>query len=90
MMGFANEANKTLIGVAHWPEFKKPILTVQRGNSVTKIASFNSEEAVQMFFDALHDVLHTDKVDWMNTVGGALEGRVTYEEAKGYERGVEE
>lgn len=73
MIGYVNTGNGASVGVEMWPEFKKPILVVKRGCEATKIASFNSDESVQMFFDALHDVFGVDHVKWEDDI--RLEGK---------------
>lgn len=44
--------NGVTVMVTTWPQFKKPILTVRRGNEETKVASFNSESEARFFIDA--------------------------------------
>lgn len=46
---FGIEHNGVTVTVEHFPSYKKPALVVTEGNVMTKVASFDSENAAEWF-----------------------------------------
>lgn len=49
--------NNISILVEHMPGRKKPCLTVQKGNCIYKVASFNSEETADWFLEIVDEMI---------------------------------
>ena len=50
-----------LIGMMHLPGRTKPCLVIQKGNAITKYASFNNEQASEEFMFALADFVDAER-----------------------------
>lgn len=52
------EGGKIRLGIrtGHWPEFARPVLSVQSGNEIVKVASFTNDEGAELFANALIQV----------------------------------
>lgn len=63
MIGYGN--NERWFGAMYLlPARKKPCLVIKKGATITKVASFNNEEAVKEFFDFVSSMFYLDKIDW--------------------------
>lgn len=65
MIGFSKE-DGTVIGIEFMPTRIKPCLVIQKGNELTKVASFNDCYSATLFMDELTDMLGVPRVDWVN------------------------
>ena len=63
---------KLTIGVSTMPYRKKLCLVVEEGNTLTKYATFNNEEAAYEFMDLFCDFMGVERVDWF---GRAEDGK---------------
>lgn len=52
------------IGVSTMPCRKKLCLVVEEGNTLTKYAIFNNEEAAYKFMDLFCDFMEMKRIDW--------------------------
>lgn len=59
-----NGDRKLTIGVSTMPYRKKPSLVVEEGNTLTKYATFNNEEAAYAFMDLFADFIGIERIDW--------------------------
>ena len=48
----------------YMPGRTKPCLVIKEGNTETKYASFNNEEAAKLFFDKLAEMLNWEKIKY--------------------------
>lgn len=53
------ESNGIAVTVEHFPERKKPVLAIQIGNTLCKVASFNSEETADWFLTQMQKFFGT-------------------------------
>lgn len=53
----------TVIYITHFPNLKKPVIAIGNGCVISKIASFDSEEAAEVFYAMLCDWLGVKEVD---------------------------
>ena len=64
MIGYQKKdkfGRETTIAAEIMPGRKKPCLTVRRGNTTVKYASFNNEEAAEAFMELLGDFIGFNK-----------------------------
>ena len=59
-----NGDRKLTIGVSTMPYRKKLCLVVEEGNTLTKYATFNNEEAAYAFMDLFADFMGVERIDW--------------------------
>ena len=59
-----NGDRKLTIGVSTMPYRKKLCLVVEEGNTLTKYATFNNEEAAYAFMDLFVDFIGSERIDW--------------------------
>ena len=60
-----NGDRKLTIGVSTMPYRKKKLcLVVEEGNTLTKYATFNNEEAAYVFMDLFADFIGVERIDW--------------------------
>ena len=59
-----NGYRKMTIGVSTMPHKKKPCLVVEEGNTITKYATFNNEEAAYEFMDLFADFIGVERIEW--------------------------
>ena len=66
MIGYSKRSdnNKISIGVSTMPYRKKLCLVVERGNTLTKYATFNNEEAAYEFMDIFAEFIGAEKIEW--------------------------
>lgn len=62
MIGYGKEDNA--FGVSFIPPRKKPCLCIQKGNTLTKVASFNNAASAKRFLDFMSDLFNMEKIDW--------------------------
>lgn len=62
---------KLSIGVSAMPYRKKLCLVVEEGNTLTKYATFNNDEAAYAFMDLFCDFIGVDRIDWFGRDGDA-------------------
>ena len=55
--------NGISVFVEHMPYRKKPCLTVQKGNCIYKVASFNSEETADWFMEIVEEMICNQEKD---------------------------
>lgn len=55
---------KLTIGVSTMPYRKKLCLVIEEGNTLTKYATFNNEEAAYEFMDLFCDFMGIERQDW--------------------------
>lgn len=55
---------KLTIGVSTMPYRKKLCLVVEEGNTLTKYATFNNEEAAYAFMDIFCDFAGVERIEW--------------------------
>lgn len=53
--------NGTCIGTFNFPDRKKPCLGVMKGNELAKYATFNNDEAAELFMNILVECLGIGK-----------------------------
>lgn len=63
-----NGDRKLTIGVSTMPNRKKMCLVVEEGNTLTKYATFNNEEAAYAFMDLFADFMCVERIDWFGRV----------------------
>lgn len=59
-----NGDRKLTIGVSTMPYRKNLCLVVEEGNTLTKYATFNNEEAAYAFMDLFADFMGIERIDW--------------------------
>lgn len=59
-----NGDRKLTIGVSTMPYRKKLCLVVEEGNTLTKYATFNNEEAAYMFMNIFADFMGVERIEW--------------------------
>ena len=64
MFGFESANENILIGVSYLPRRKKPCLIIRKGNTITKYASFNDDQAAKEFMDILANFMGFPRIDW--------------------------
>ena len=64
MIGYS--LGDTTIGVEYMPPRIKPCLAIQKGNVLTKVASFNDQYSATIFLYQLADFVHAQRIDWVN------------------------
>lgn len=66
MVGISKRSGdkKLTIGIATMEHRKKLCLVVEEGNTLTKYATFNNEEAAYAFMDLFCDFMCVDRIDW--------------------------
>lgn len=66
MVGLSNKTGKRklTIGVSTMPYRKKLCLVVDEGNTRTKYATFNNEEAAHEFMDLFCDFMGVECIEW--------------------------
>ena len=66
MIGITNrrDGRKLTIGISPMPYRKKLCLVVEEGNTLTKYATFNNEEAAYDFMDIFCDFMGVERIDW--------------------------
>lgn len=65
MIGYKKRTDEeTVIGVSTMPYRKKLCLVVEKGNTLTKYATFNNEEAAYEFMDIFADFIGAERIDW--------------------------
>lgn len=52
------------------PYRKKLCLVVEEGNTLTKYATFNNEEAAYAFMDLFCDFMGVERIDWFDRGDG--------------------
>ena len=57
------------IGVSTMPYRKKLCLVVEEGNTLTKYATFNNEEAAYEFMDLFADFIGVERIEWFRRAG---------------------
>ena len=62
-VGLINTVTDVFVGSEQYPDRKRPALIVQRGSQAVVIGYFKSAECVDVFKEALHDVLNKPKED---------------------------
>ena len=63
-----NGDRKLTIGVSTMPYRKKLCLVAKEGNTITKYATFNNEEAAYAFMDLFADFMGVERIDWFERV----------------------
>ena len=64
-----NGDRKLTIGVSTMPYRKKLCLVVEEGNTITKYATFNNEEAAYEFMDLFADFTGVERIEWFERTG---------------------
>ena len=66
MLGYKKQIgnNEISIGIAHLPQRTKPCLVVQRGNVMTKYASFNNDYSAQEFMNIFAGFIGAERYEW--------------------------
>lgn len=64
-----NGCRKMTIGVSTMPYRKKLCLVVEEGNTLTKYATFNNEEAAYEFMDLFADFIGVERIEWFGRAG---------------------
>ena len=64
-----NGYRKMTIGVSTMPYRKKLCLVVEEGNTLTKYATFNNEEAAYEFMDLFADFIGVERIEWFRRAG---------------------
>ena len=59
-----NNDRKLTIGVSTMPYRKKLCLVVEEGNTLTKYATFNNDEAADAFLDVFADFMGVERIEW--------------------------
>lgn len=75
MIGITKRTGKRrlTIGVSTMPYRKKLCLVVEEGNTLTKYATFNNEEAAYAFMDLFADFMGVERIDWFGRADNAEE-----------------
>lgn len=70
MIGITNrrDGRKLTIGISTMPYRKKLCLVVKEGNTLTKYATFNNEDAAYDFMDIFCDFMGVERIDWFGRV----------------------
>ena len=58
-----NGGRKLTIGISEMPYRKKLCLVVEEGNTLTKYATFSSDEAAYEFMDLFSDFIGVDRIE---------------------------
>jgi hypothetical protein len=61
---------KLTIGVSTMPHRKMLCLVVEEGNTLTKYATFNNEEAAYAFMDLFCDFMGVERIEWFGREEG--------------------
>ena len=66
MIGYQTSVNgkEMRIGVAYFPNRKKPCLVIGDSHSITKFATFNNALAARAFMDLFADYLGVQRIYW--------------------------
>lgn len=64
-----NGYRKMTIGVSTMPYRKNLCLVVEEGNTLTKYATFNNEEAAYEFMDLFADFIGVERIEWFGRAG---------------------
>lgn len=66
MVGISKRSGerKLTIGVSTMPYRKKLCLVVEEGNTLTKYAAFNNNEAAYSFMDLFCDFMDVERIEW--------------------------
>lgn len=67
MIGYS--LGDTTIGVTYIPPRIKPCLAIQKGNVLTKVASFNDQYSATIFLDQLADFVHAKRIAQRELIG---------------------
>lgn len=68
-----NNGKKMTIGVSTMPYRKKLCLVVEEGNTLTKYATFNNDEAAYAFMDLFADFMGVERIEWFGRVNDELD-----------------
>jgi len=64
MIGYGFNNNRFIAVGYLLPQRKKPCLLMVKDNTITKLATFNNEDAARAFFDFYAEINHCERIDW--------------------------
>ena len=71
MIGYKKRAGdkEIFIGISLIPNRKKMCLVVKEGNTLTKYATFNNDEAAMDFMNIFAEFIGAEKIEWFEREG---------------------